>query len=282
MTVLTDEAVASYRHHGYYYPLEGIGKAHAGEARRDLEEYERQQGGTLTRLGPQGRYKLHVRLPWAHRVASHPAVLDAVEALIGPDILIFTSTIFIKEPQTQAVTLWHQDAAYFGLRPHEHTTAWIALSEASQAAGCMAFLSEAGAGRLHTHKPNMDPQSINAGGQTIVGPFETASAVRASLGAGQFSVHHTLCIHSSPPNGSDDRRIGIGVSFVPTRVKHIGTIRQRAMLVRGTDAYGHFDLEPAPGEHAAINEAEHSFSIARFNAAYAEQIEWHAQGRTEV
>ena len=146
----------------------------------------------------------------------------------------------------------------------------------------MTFLSEAGAGRLHTHKPNMDPQSINAGGQTIVEAFDTASGLRASLDAGQFSLHHTLCIHSSPPNGSDERRIGIGVSFVPTRVKHIGTTRQRAMLVRGTDSYGNFDLEPVPGDDTAINEAEQSLSIARFNAAYAEQIEWHGQGRTEA
>ena len=143
----------------------------------------------------------------------------------------------------------------------------------------MTFLSEAGNPRLYYHRPNMDPKSINGGGQTIVEPFDDQTGVRATLASGEFSLHHTLCIHSSPPNHTAMRRIGVGISYVPARVEQIGTIRQRAMLVRGSDTHGHFELEPEPGSHASINAAEHELSLERYNAAYSEQIGWHEEGR---
>ena len=279
MARLQADAITNFRRDGYLFPLAGIGADRAHRARAALEDYEKRLGGTLTTLGPPCRYKLHVRLPWVRDIAADASVLDAVEDLIGPDIMVFTSTMFVKEPRADAVTLWHQDATYFGLRPHEHVTAWVALSQASELAGCMTFLSENGAPHLFHHRPNMDPKSINGGGQTIVESFDKTASVRAALSAGDFSLHHTLCIHSSPPNDTDDRRIGLGISYIPTRVKHIGTIRQRAMLVRGTDAYGHFEPEPDPGADSSANGAQHELSLARHNEGYAEQIRWHDEGR---
>ncbi|MEX2614620.1 MAG: phytanoyl-CoA dioxygenase family protein [Alphaproteobacteria bacterium] len=278
-SVLTAEQVAGYRHDGFYFPVAGIGAEHARRARADLEAYEAAMGGKLTELGRAARYKLHVKLPWAHGIVTHPAILDAVQALIGPDILVWTSTFFIKEPKTPAVTLWHQDATYFGLRPHDHVTAWVALSEASAVSGCMTFIPENGAPRLYHHKAKADPNSMNGGGQTIVEDFDRESGVRGMLNAGEFSLHHTLCIHSSPPNESDDRRIGYGISYIPASTRHIGTTRQRAMLVRGADRYGNFELEPHPGADAAANQAEYDKSIESYNTGYAEQIAWHEEGR---
>ncbi|MDA0663582.1 MAG: phytanoyl-CoA dioxygenase family protein [Proteobacteria bacterium] len=277
--VLTAEQIAAYRHDGFQFPLAGIGAEHARRARADLEAYEADMGGKLTEIDRAARYKLHVKLPWAHGIVTHPAVLDAVEAVIGPDILVWTSTFFIKEPKTPAVTLWHQDATYFGLRPHEHITAWVALSDASAVSGCMTFIPEGGAPRLYHHKANADPNSMNGGGQTIVEEFDRGSGVRGMLHAGEFSLHHTLCIHSSPPNESDDRRIGLGISYIPASTRHIGTTRQRAMLVRGEDRYGHFELEPHPGADTTANQTEYDRSIASYNTGYAEQIAWHEAGR---
>lgn len=292
---LNQAAISQFRRDGFHYPNAGIGAVRAQAARADLEAYEAASGGRLTALSPSSRYKLHVKLPWAYAIASDPAILDAIESLIGPDILIFTSTMFIKEPQTDAVTLWHQDAAYFGLRPHEHVTAWVALSEASETAGCMTFLTHHGAhhgahdgahgetladvSRLLRHKTKAQANSINGAGQSIDDAFDDSSGVRATLRVGEFSLHHTLCVHSSAPNASHDRRIGLGISYIPTRVRHIGTIRQRAMLVRGEDSFDHFDLEPPPGTNTNENNAAYDLSLQRYSEGYAEQMEWHDAGR---
>ncbi|MEC7646763.1 MAG: phytanoyl-CoA dioxygenase family protein, partial [Pseudomonadota bacterium] len=190
---LTAAQIESYHQDGFCFPIAGIGQEHAARARADLENYERDLGAPLTAAGREERYKLHVRLPWACDLVRDPAVLDAVEDIIGPDILVWTSTFFIKERNTTAITMWHQDATYFGLRPHHHITAWIALSEASETAGCMEFVPESGAARLYQHKANADPDSINGGGQTIAERFDKGNTVRGMLKMGEFSLHHTLC-----------------------------------------------------------------------------------------
>lgn len=279
---LTAAQIESYHQDGFCFPIAGIGQEHAARARADLENYERDLGAPLTAAGREERYKLHVRLPWACDLVRDPAVLDAVEDIIGPDILVWTSTFFIKERNTTAITMWHQDATYFGLRPHHHITAWIALSEASETAGCMEFVPEGGAARLYQHKANADPNSINGGGQTIAERFDKGNTVRGMLKMGEFSLHHTLCIHSSPPNNSDDRRIGYGISYVPASVRHIGSTPQRAMLVRGEDKHGNFIHEPFPTGDDAHDADELSKSRASYNFGYAEQIEWHAAGRWEA
>jgi len=276
---LSDPQVEAYHRDGYIYPLPAIGEARAKETRARFEEYEADIGAPVTALGREARYKLHVGHTWAHAIASDPVILDAVEDVIGPNILAWTSTFFVKEPNTDAITMWHQDWAYFGLRPHEHVTAWVALSEASAESGCMELVSAQGAARPLLHKANADPNSINGGGQTIAEPFEREGGVRSALATGEFSLHHTLCVHCSPPNVASDRRIGHGVSYIPTHVKHIGTTRQRAMLVRGQDEYGHFDLEPAPTGDAARNKAEWAKSHKAYRRGYEEQVEWHEAGR---
>ena len=276
---LTPQQIKTYRREGYCFPVDGISREHAAAARTDLEAYEGKLGAPLTAAGREERYKLHVRLPWACDIARHPAILDAVEDIIGPDILVWTSTFFIKEPETSSITMWHQDATYFGLRPHDHITAWVALSDASESSGCMEFVPEDGAARLYQHKANADPNSINGGGQTISERFDKGHTVRGRLKMGEFSLHHTLCIHSSPPNTSKDRRIGYGISYVPASVCHIGTTPQRAMLVRGEDRYGNFIHEPFPIGDDGRDALELAKSRFSYNFGYAEQIEWHAQGR---
>ena len=276
---LTETQIKTYRKNGYCFPIEGIGKNKAKKARAQLEAYESNLGSRLTSAGREERYKLHVRLTWACDMVRNPDILDAVEDIVGPNILVWTSTFFIKEPHTSAITMWHQDATYFGLRPHDHVTAWVALSNATENSGCMEFVSEDGKPRLFKHRINAHPSSINGGGQTISEQFKKDRSVRAKLALGQFSLHHTLCIHSSPPNNSDDRRIGYGISYIPTSVRHIGTIPQRAMLVRGEDRFGNFVHEPYPIGVSQNDSAELAKSRSSYNLGYAEQIRWHAEGR---
>jgi len=98
--------------------------------------------------------------------------------------------------------------------------------------------------------------------------------VHAPLRAGEFSLHHTLTLHRSQPNRSCDRRIGIGISYIPTHVRHVSdTVKAPAMLVRGVDTFHHFDLEPAP--RADLDDAARAAfqrSYEGYRAAYAEQV----------
>ena len=102
--------------------------------RADLEYWESRQGHPLDFPEKSKSYLLY---RWADALVHHPRVLDAVEDVIGPDILVYHSTMWIKEAHTPAYVRWHQDGAYFFLDPLEHVTAWVALSEASEQAGCM-------------------------------------------------------------------------------------------------------------------------------------------------
>ncbi|MET0850441.1 MAG: phytanoyl-CoA dioxygenase family protein [Candidatus Rokuibacteriota bacterium] len=272
---LSSAEVASYERDGFLSPVVALTGEEAAKYRGKLEAFERGVGGPLTSdaTDPRYRSRTHVLLAWVYGLARRPAILDAVEDLIGPDILVYTSTWFIKEPETAAIAAWHQDATYFGLRPYAHVTAWLALTDATATNGCMEFLPGSHAGGQRPHRAGVVADSVNRAGQAIVGEVDDAPAVHAPLRPGEFSLHHTLCLHRSQPNRSPGRRIGLAISYIPTHVRHLGAHRPPAMLVRGVDAFGHFDLEPAPA--ADLDEAAraaYARSYDGYRTAYAEQV----------
>jgi chlorinating enzyme len=133
--------IAQYARDGFLSPNRALTPGQAATCREQLAAFEGAIGGPLTAdETSRHRSRTHVLLPWVHGLVSHPSILDAVESLIGPNILVFTSTWFIKEPESAAIAAWHQDATYFGLRPHLHVTAWLALTDATADNGCMEFL----------------------------------------------------------------------------------------------------------------------------------------------
>ena len=141
----------------------------------------------------------------------------------------------------------------------------------------MEQLSFQGQPRLYHHAPKGLPNSINRAGQTIVEPFDEASPTAMALGAGSFSLHHELAIHRSAPNHATHRRVGIGLNYMPTHARVDGPVRCKAMLVRGEDRYGHFDLvEPTGGERDARALALHQEVSDRYRENYRIQVNRHA------
>lgn len=211
------------------------------------------------------RVKPYLLFPWAAALVRHKRVLDCVESLIGPDIMVFHTTVWLKEPYSETFVPWHQDATYFGLAPFEHVTAWVALTDSTPENGCVQIIPHSHSTGQRPHFDQPDPKAMLSRGQTLADPIDESRAVGLELAAGDVSFHHTLAFHRSGINRTDQRRIGIGVSYIPTRVRHVGTTRLSATLVRGTDAYGHFDHEPAPlaDEDAAALRA-HADSVGRF------------------
>jgi hypothetical protein len=170
--MLTAEQVDRYRYDGYLYPIPALSPSEIAECLAGLARFEYWLGKPLTGADRKWRSAGYVFMPWVDALVRHPRVLDAVESVIGPNILVYTSTFFIKEPNSPVFAAWHQDATYFGLAPYEHVTAWVALSNATAEAGCMEVVSSRGAPRQLRHAALGLANSINGGGQAIIEPFE--------------------------------------------------------------------------------------------------------------
>jgi ectoine hydroxylase-related dioxygenase (phytanoyl-CoA dioxygenase family) len=208
----------------------------------------------------------------------HPAILDAVEDVIGPDIRLFHLSVWPKNAGDPAYVSWHQDATYFGLEPPQQVTAWIALTDASIEAGCMEVIPGSHKlGQLHHAEQSDATNNLLSRGQTITVELDTRGTEFMPVRAGQFSLHHTHLVHNSRPNMSADRRIGLGISYIPTSVRCTSHTRLTAMLVRGTDRHGHFDDEPRPrADFGEAERATHAEAVARFRASNVEQTSRYA------
>lgn len=271
---LKPEQLVSYRANGYVYPLDALTAAEVEKYCAALALTESRLGGSLMAIDKKYRGNLHFLCKWVDDLARHPRIVDAVEDLLGPDILLYTSRFFIKEPMSEGIAAWHQDCTYFGLRPYDHVTAWVALSNVTGEAGPVEFAVGSHIRGQLMQKSGVIKNSVNTAGQIIVEWFDQSQIDRAILKPGQFSLHHTCVVHQSAPNRSDERRIGLALSYIPTRTRHIGSKKMPACLIRGKDDYGHFDLQPPPREDFGAVEIErHHVTFKAYLQSFYEQLD---------
>jgi non-haem Fe2+, alpha-ketoglutarate-dependent halogenase len=262
---LSEAQVAQYRRDGFLFPIDCLTGDEVRYFRGRLEAFERQQGDTFGRLPDLVRSKSHLLFTWMDELVRHPKVLDAVESLIGPNILIYHLTSWLKEPNQPSHVSWHQDGTYFGLEPFEQITAWIALTDATPEMGCVKIIPGSHVIGQRPHKDTSTHGNLLSRGQTIEARLDYTQYVMMPLHAGQMSLHHTHVVHSSEPNRTTERRIGIGVSYIPPHCHLVNDVRVTAALVRGRDDYGHFDPEPPPaGDFDAASRATHRAAVERF------------------
>lgn len=240
--LLPPGAKESYERDGYWFPVRVLGAAEAALYRARLEAYERASGGPI---GSNMRHKVHLLFTWAAELVRHPRILDAVEDLIGPDILCWTTNFFIKEPRDPAFVSWHQDSTYWGLEPHDVVTAWLALSDAPVESGAMKFLPGSHTLDQIPHRDTYHKDNLLTRGQEIAVEVDERKAIDVPLEAGEMSLHHIRLVHGSKPNTTGDRRIGLAIRYIPTYVRQT-KVADSATLVRGSDRYRHFEAEPAP------------------------------------
>lgn len=281
-TTLSPEQIARWKHDGFLSPFPLLDAAELQECRDGLARFEQWLGAPVNEISATQDLKYrtmpYLVLPWAAKLARDPRILDGVEDLIGPDILIFTSTFFIKEPHSPTIAAWHQDSTYYGLEPKEEVTVWVALSEANEAAGCMDALSFRGKPRQLSHLSRVVKNSVNRASQVITETLNEGTPVAMPLKAGQFSMHHGLCPHRSGPNTADHRRIGLGLNFIPTSVRPVGSIKPAAMLVRGVDRHHHFETVESPkAELDAQSVATHAHATTLYRNCYLEEEARHAR-----
>lgn len=255
--LLTDRAIRQFAEQGYTLPVRAISEAEAADCRARLEAHEAASGP----LPKQMTQKPHLLFRWAADLARHPRVLDAVEDLIGPDILCWASTFFIKEPHSPSFISYHQDLTYWGLDPADVVTAWIALAPATIESGAMRFLPGSHTTDVLPHVDTFQPDNLLTRGQEVAVAVDESRLVDAVLAPGEMSLHHVKLVHGSMPNRSADRRIGFAVRYIPPTVRQVAGAQDSAMLVRGRDRFGHFEPEEPPefdmapaavARHAAI------------------------------
>jgi non-haem Fe2+, alpha-ketoglutarate-dependent halogenase len=265
--ILSPEQVARYERDGIVFPVSVMSREETRGYRDRLEAYEATAGGPIR---AQWRHKVHLLFTWANELVRHPRILDAVEDVIGPDIICWNTNFFIKEANNPAFVSWHQDSTYWALDPADVITAWVALSDAPVESGAMKFIPGSHKWDQIAHVDTFDQDNLLTRGQEIAVEVNDNDGVYVPLKAGEISLHHIRAVHGSAPNTTNDRRIGLAIRYIPTHVRQTKT-RDSAMLVRGRDTHGNFDWEPEPASDldAAALAAHKAATDTNFKTLYS-------------
>ena len=241
--VLSRSEVSQFELDGYVSPVPVLSVAEANDLRQKLEEVEAAQNGALY---PWQRSKSFLLFKWLNDLVRNPRILDPVAQLIGPDILLWNTIFWIKDAGAKNFVSWHQDTKYWGLSSDKVVTAWLALSKASVEAGCMKVMPGTHRGEVLSHEDHYHADNMLTRGQEISIDLDETKAVFMPLAVGEMSIHNYRLAHASGPNCSSDRRIGISIHFMPPDTQQTIGNWDCAMLVRGSDQYGHFETAPVP------------------------------------
>ena len=237
MTYLSSNQLKQYEDQGYVSPIEVLSSSEALEAREEIEFIEKKLPNEIDK---SGRYNVHLISPKLDSIVHNSKILDAVESIIGKNILVCSTTLFIKNPNEQSFVSYHQDAKYIGLKPHNWVTAWVALTDSNENNGCMRMWPKSHLD-IKDHNEKFEEQNLLTRGQTVenVPEIEVKSI---ELKAGQMSLHHPRIVHGSGINKSDDRRIGFVIqSYIGTNVKQtLG--KNSVQIARGEDKYNHHEF----------------------------------------
>ena len=243
--VLTEDAIGQYHREGYCFPVRILDDEQVAANRRRLEEFESRQGKPVE--GAQ-RSKSHLLFKWVDDLMRDSTLLDAVEDLIGRDILCWNTIFWIKEVGSQSFVSWHQDLRYWGLDTNDLVSVWLALSPATLESGCMHVLPGSHKGDLLPHNDEYQQDNLLTRGQEIAVKVDETKTVAMPLEPGEISLHNVRLAHASGPNCPNDRRIGISLHYMPTHTKQTVGEWDTAALVRGEDRFGHFTITPRPAK----------------------------------
>ncbi len=233
MSYLSSNQLKQYKDEGFVSPINIFSKEKAKEIRNEIELIENKIPGELEK---SGRYNAHLISPLLDEVTHNSKILDAVQSLIGENILVCGTTLFIKNPNEKGFVSYHQDAKYIGLEPHNWVTAWVAITDSNEKNGCMRMWSGSHKDNLKDHHQKFNEGNLLTRGQTINNvPIEETKPL--ILDAGQMSLHHPTVVHGSELNNSRDRRIGFVIqSYIGTNVKQVlGS--NGVQLARGSDEF---------------------------------------------
>ncbi|MDG2025318.1 MAG: phytanoyl-CoA dioxygenase family protein [Actinomycetota bacterium] len=247
--VFTEEQIRQYEADGWVSPVDLLTSEQADKCRNQLEAWELLRGGSIPTHERSGS---HILFPWIDQLMRAERILDAVEDLIGPNILCWNSVFWIKEAQSSSYVGWHQDLQYWGLSNSDVVSIWIALSNASEDAGCMNVIPGSHKETIE-HAETYAKNNLLSRGQELEIDISQRETVPMALKAGQVSFHNVRTAHGSGPNKTNDRRIGLSFHYMPPHTEQTLSEWDCASLVRGTDQYRHFEHCPQPSADLEAN-----------------------------
>ncbi len=248
---LSTAQVERYKQQGYLNAIPvllGAEAAHYGAA---FDRLERRVGKEKAQIG---LIDCHFEERFIWQLATHPAILDCIEDLIGPNILLLATHFFNKYGEgalRESFVAWHQDVTFWGLEPPLAVTAWYAVDDSDVENGCMQVIPGSHDLGLLQHGTACQKGNLLSVNQEVtVSAAQAQTAVDLELAAGQMSIHDGTLIHGSLPNQSTRRRCGLTLRYVPTHVAQIEDNSHgknwQALLVRGEDQYQRFTPTPTP------------------------------------
>ncbi|MCY3770349.1 MAG: phytanoyl-CoA dioxygenase family protein [Gammaproteobacteria bacterium] len=243
---------------GIVWPILAIPGGPASGLERKYRHFQQE----MTRVrGRECHLKPHLVSTWLDGIAHDPVVLDAVEAVIGPDILLWSSDFAVKGAGQGTWVPWHQDTPYWNLSTTRVVSVFLAISATTSANGAMKVVPGSHkSGALGQLNFDGDPHEGIARGERkssegnlffydhIMDVEVDESLARdVELEPGEFSIHHIELLHGGGPNESDHDRIGFVLRYISADT-YCRSSKDSAMLVRGSYAGDHFELEPRPAE----------------------------------
>jgi non-haem Fe2+, alpha-ketoglutarate-dependent halogenase len=251
---LSDAQQAFFRANGYLTPIPAIDGDLARELGRKVEQLD---------PGIVKQKSLHLLLKWVNDVMRTPSILDAVEDVLGPDLLVWSTALFYKRPHDPGFVSWHQDATYWGLQPTDVVTAWVALSPSNRTNGALRLIPGSHLKEQLPHRQTFAENNLLLSGQEIAVEVDESVAAMCELQPGEMSLHHIMAVHGSDPNPSDQSRIGLAIRYIASHVHQTSGFRDTATLVRGENRHNNFELEEAPDADLSFSAREYHRSIVQ-------------------
>ena len=233
----------SYWDNGLLFPKRVISDSEAANYLAELESYETQNGGPVN---GKWRYKSHLVFPWINNLMRQTRVLALAKALLGDNLMVWTTHIYPKEAGDGRFISWHQDSAHWGLDSNRVLSIWVALTEVNEENGCMRMLPGSHKKGMVPHHDTWDKDNILTRGQTITQKIVEKNTVQVKLKAGEASLHHVDMFHASNPNITTSRRVGVAIRFITPDARQTRIDEDYATLVCGVDRFRHFKREIVP------------------------------------
>jgi hypothetical protein len=234
MTAL-DPLLTEYRRYGVAFPIPVLDANVAAQYRAQCDELERLLGGAPRTVDVR---QMHLHFRWAYELCVSPRVLDAVESVLGPNLLVWATELFAKRARDPNLFIaWHRDRTYMGFDPRTTVTAWIALAPSHTENGCLQVVLD--------ERRRERPRGV----KDAKGPEPSDRVIPVVLAPGEMSLHDADVHHGSGPNLSGEKRVGFAVRFITPEARALSG-RPRVLLARGTNASDHFEIAEPPDESA--------------------------------
>jgi non-haem Fe2+, alpha-ketoglutarate-dependent halogenase len=204
--VLTHAQLANYEELGFLHSIPILSPDEVRHFRAAVEQTCAAIGGNVTRLdGP------HLYFDWAWNLSTHPRILDCMEQLIGPNILLKSTRLFYKFAQSPSFVGWHQDGITERVDQAYVPAIWLGLTEATAENGCLRVVPRSHRLGLVPHADRPNPNNLTTQGMTA--QVEIDSPHDIVMREGEMSLHHPLILHASNPNQSSESRIGFSATY---------------------------------------------------------------------